>query len=122
MTQAQMQTPKGQIVFLGALPLNALPYRMLNLSVMPVTLRDLTTWVNRRISEGYRLTHYIRHAGTITVLKALGIPLDDKPSAGLYKYQDGDVLVVVSLKAPPRGQDVAEVSPQDLEAWLVHIL
>ena len=121
MAQLQVQAPKGNIVFLSALPLNALPRRVLNLSVMPVALRDLVTWVGRRISEGYRLTHYIRHVGTIATLRALGIPLDEHPNADLYRYRDGDILVIVSLKAPPRGQDVAEVSPQDLEAWIVYL-
>jgi hypothetical protein len=121
MAQLQIQTPKGDIVFLGALPLNALPRRVLNLSIMPVTLRDLVVWVDRRISEGYRLTHYIRHVGTIAALRALGIPLDERPNIDLYKYKEGDILVIVSLKTPPRGQDVIEVAPQDLEVWLVHI-
>ena len=122
MAQLQIQTPKGNIVFLGALPLNALPRRVLNLSVMPVTLRDLLVWVDRRLSEGYRLTHYIRHVGTIATLRALGIPLDERPNVDLYRYQEGDILVIVSLKTPPRGQDAAEVDPRDLEAWLVHLL
>jgi len=121
MAQIQVQIPKGNIVFLGALPLNALPRRVLNLSVTPVTLRELVTWVDRRLSEGYRLTHYIRHPGTIAALRSLGIPLDERPNAELYKHQEGDVMVIVSLRMPPRGQDVAEVNPNDLEAWLVHV-
>jgi hypothetical protein len=121
MVQAQTQTQKGDIVFLGALPLNALPRRTLNISVMPVVLKDLVEWVSRRLNEGYRITHYIRHAGTIAALKALGIPLDDKPNADLYRYRDGDILVIVSLRNPPRGQDVAQVSPEDLEAWIAYL-
>jgi len=120
-TQINQQASKGNIVFLGALPLNALPRRILNLSVMPVTLRDLLIWVDRRISEGYRLTHYIRHVGTIAALRTAGIPLDERPNVDLYKYREGDIIVVVSLKTPPRGQDVVEVDPQDLEIWLVHL-
>jgi hypothetical protein len=125
MVQVQIQTgqqnPRGQIVFLGALPLNALPRRIMNLSITPITLRNLSEWVSRKIAEGCRAVHYICHPSTISALRALGIPLDDRPNADPYRYQEGDVLVVVSLRNPPRGQDAAEVSPEDLEAWIVYI-
>jgi hypothetical protein len=125
MTQAQIQTQTqqhaGQIVFLNALPLSIFPRSIINISIIPVSLRDLAEWTARRVKQGYIVVHYIRHAGTVAVLRALGIPLDERPNADIYRYQRGDLLVVVSLRTPPRGQDVVNVSPQDLDAWVVSI-
>jgi hypothetical protein len=125
MVQTQIQTEnyklKGRIVILNSLPLNAFPRRTFQLGILPVTLNELAEWIKRRVAEGYQIVHYVRHPGTLSILKASGIPLDDKPNADLYTYKHGDVLAVVSLKAPPRGQDVAQVSPGDLDIWLVHL-
>jgi hypothetical protein len=110
-----------RVVFLNALPLNALPRSHIRLDVLPVTMNDLVSWVQRRIGEGYELMHYIRHPATIVALRQLGIPLSPEPNSGLYSYSHGDVLVIVTLRNPPRGQEV-QVSPQDLEAWIVTVL
>ncbi len=119
--QTQLEQPKGQIVFLSALPLNSLPRSVLNITITPVSLRDLADWVKRKAAQGYAIVHYIRHGATIATLRSLGIPLDEQPNSGLYRYQQGDIVVVVSLRTPPRGQDVAEVSINDLEAWVVFV-
>jgi hypothetical protein len=82
----------------------------------------LAQWVQRRLQEGYAIEHYIRHPATITALRQLGIPLSEQPNSGLYQYTAGDVLVVVTLRAPVRGQEQAQVSASDLEAWIVAVL
>ena len=122
---AQQQNPavRGRVAFLNALPLNSLPKAHLQLDVLPVgSIHELALWVQRRVAEGYELVHYIRHSATITALRTAGIPLSEAPNAGLYTYQPGDIIVVVSLKNPVRGQEVLQVSPQDLEAWIVAVL
>ena len=121
---ARQQNPaaRGRIVFLNALPLNALPRSHLRLDVLPVSLQDLTTWVQRRIQEGYEVVHYIRHVATIQALRSVGIPLQEQPNSGLYTYQPGDTIVVTTLRAPQRGQEQTQVSPQDLETWVVAVL
>jgi len=115
-------TPRGRIVILNALPLNALPRSHLELDVLPVSLQDLARWVQRRLQEGWQLVHYIRHPATITALRQLGIPLSEQPNSGLYSYDAGDIIVVVSLRAPQRGQEVQYVRPEDLETWIVTVL
>jgi hypothetical protein len=111
-----------RIVVLNALPLNALPRSHLELDVLPVSVFDLATWVQRRLQGGYEIIHFIRHPATIQALRAAGIPLSPDPNAGLYQYDAGDIIVVVTLRVPTRGQETQQVSPQDLEAWIVTVL
>jgi hypothetical protein len=114
--------PRGRIVILNALPLNALPRRHTKLDVIPVTIGELAQWIQRRVVEGYEIIHYIRHGATIAALRAAGIPLSETPNAGLYQYQHGDILVVATLRNPARGQEVSQIAPQDLESWIVTAL
>jgi len=118
----QSGAPRGRVVILNALPLNALPRSHLELDVLPVSLQDLARWVQRRLQEGWQLVHYIRHPATIAALRQLGIPLSEQPNAGLYSYDAGDIIVVVSLRAPQRGQEQQQVNISDLEAWVVTVL
>jgi hypothetical protein len=108
-----------RVVFLNAMPLNSLPRRHIQLDILPVSIPELAHWVQRRLQEGVELAHYIRHPATIAALRSVGIPLSEQPNAGLYQYAPNDIIVVVSLRTPQRGQEVAQLSPQDLEAWIV---
>lgn len=114
--------PRARIVLLNALPLSALPRVRLELDVHPVELDELARWVQKRLQEGYQIVHYIRHPATIAVLKSIGIPLSEQPNSGLYVYQPTDILVIVTLRNPTRGQEQIQVSPQELEAWIVAVL
>jgi hypothetical protein len=62
------------------------------------------------------LENYIRHESTIRVLSKL-LNVELKPNTGLYTYKDGDILIIVTLKKPPRGQEV-EVKSEDLEYFV----
>jgi hypothetical protein len=119
----QQNSAPRRVVFLNALPLNALPRSHLELDVLPVgNIHELSQWVKRRVAEGYQLIHYIRHPATIQALRDASVPLSEAPNSGLYVYQPGDVIVVVTLRAPTRGQEVSQVLPQDLESWIVTVL
>jgi hypothetical protein len=112
-----------RLVFLNAMPLNALPRSHLELDVLPVNnINELAAWVQRRLAEGFQLIHYIRHTATIQALRSAGVPLSEQPNAGLYTYDAGDILVVVTLRNPSRGQEVQQVNISDLEAWIVTVL
>jgi len=113
---------RGRVIFLNALPLNSLPRRHIQVDILPVSLQELAQWIQRRVTEGYIVEHYIRHAATIATLRSLGIPLNEQPNSGLYTYQPNDILVVVTLRNPPRGQEVQQVNISDLEAWIVAVL
>ena len=119
---ANQQAPRGRVVILNALPLNALPRSHLRVDILPVSISELAGWVQRRVQEGWQLVHFIRHPATIAALRSAGIPLPETPNAGLYQYDAGDIIVVVTLRAPQRGQEQAQVSPHDLEAWIVTVL
>ena len=115
--------PKGRVVFLNALPLNALPRSHLRLDVLPVAnINELVQWIQRRVQEGYTVEHYIRHPATITALRQLGIPLSEQPNSSLYTYQPGDIIVIVTLRSPQRGQEQQQVNISDLEVWIVTVL
>jgi len=114
--------PRGRVIFLNALPLNSLPRRHIQVDILPVSLQELVSWVQRRVQEGYTVEHYIRHPATIAALRQVGVPLSEQPNSGLYSYQPGDVVVVVSLRNPVRGQEQNQVTPQDLESWVVTVL
>jgi len=113
---------RGRVVLLNALPLNALDAFNANvhLEVTRIPIDAISAWVNERLAEGYTLTHYIRHPATIQVLRELGIPLG-MPSTDLYRYRNGDILVVITLSSPQRGQEV-QVRPEDLAVWIVRII
>jgi hypothetical protein len=109
--------------FLNALPPNALPRRHIQLDMIPVNIVDLAHWLHRRLQEGYQLIHYIRHPATLRALvNALHVPLPLEPNSGLYQYEPGDVIVVVTLRSPVRGQEQQQVNIDDLEFWIVTVL
>jgi len=109
------------VVFLNALPVNAFPRKLATLHLEPACMDTLTEWIQLKLKEGCGLVHYIRHPATVQLLRQHGIPLPEAPSAELYRWQPGDVLVVVTLKAPQRGTDVTELKPSDLDVRIVHV-
>ncbi|MFZ8811164.1 MAG: hypothetical protein ACO2PN_24050 [Pyrobaculum sp.] len=113
---------RGRIVMLNAFPLNALPRRRTQVDILPVDIVELGRWLHRRLAEGYELIHFVRHEATLQALRReLGIPLPE-PNAGLYTYRDGDIMIVVTLKAPQRGQEQTQVRVEDLEFWIVSVV
>ncbi len=103
-----------RVVFLNALPLNALPDHC----VVEIEKADVeqVKWYIERASE---LASFIRHESTVRAVNELfGLSLE--PGSGLYKYRKGDVIVVVSLRRPARGAEV-EARPEDLDFYLVYV-
>jgi hypothetical protein len=110
-----------RIVVLNAMPMNALPPKHVRLEAMPVAPSEFVEWVKRKVKDGYRVVHFIRHPSTIQVLRNAGVPISEAPEAGLYRWQEGDVMAVVTLKNPTRGQEQAVVTLDDLAIWLVYL-
>jgi hypothetical protein len=100
--------------------MNALPPKHLRLEALPVAPNEFVEWVKRRLEEGWRVIHYVRHVGTIQALRSAGVPINE-PETGLYKYREGDVMAVVTLKNPTRGQEQTAVTLDDLAVWLVWV-
>jgi len=104
-------------VFLNALPLNALqinkPTKLVVTPVESKVLKQLVPEMKPRVS-------YIRHPGTIQLLNKL-FGLDLKQSSELYRYQKGDVLYIITLKKPIRGQEINSVTEDDLLIYQVEV-
>ena len=108
-------------VFLNALPLNALgitkPTRIIVTPVKIDTLRQLAPLMR----ESGSVECYIRHPATVNLLnKLLGLNL--QPSNGLYSYQLGDVLYVVTLKKPIRGQEINDITENDIDIYQIEVI
>ena len=64
--------------------------------------------------------NYIRHPSTVRILNEV-LGLDLQPSSELYQYQQGDIVIVVGLRRPVRGQEV-EVTVNDLDIAIISIV
>jgi hypothetical protein len=102
---------KKRLVLLNALPLNAIQSDFFVITCKKVPL----SVVVELIKSSDNVDNYIRHESTVKLLSRLS-GKELKPSSGLYKHEDFDVLEIVTLKRPIRGQEV-EVTEEDLEAY-----
>ena len=104
----------GRLVILNALPLNAFNAEELTLRVRRIGFGELPRLAGSHDS----VIHYIRHQATISLLSKY-MPISNTPNPGLYRYEPGDTLLVVVLKAPQRGQEVSNLTEGDVELYLV---
>jgi hypothetical protein len=102
-------------VLLNALPLNAIPDVEFFIACKRTTIGAIVDVVKHSLE----VENYVRHESTVRLISKL-LNIDLKPSSELYKYQDGDVLVIVTLRKPVRGQEV-EVREEDLDFYLCTI-
>jgi len=102
-------------VFLNALPLNALniskPTKLIITPVKPEVLKQLAPEMQPKAS-------YIRHPATVQLLNKL-FNLNLSVSSELYKYQQGDVIYVITLKKPVRGAEIENITENDIEIYHV---
>jgi Domain of unknown function (DUF1874). len=108
--------PVERIVFLNALPVNAIPYVTFNIYCKRVALNVIQDLV----LTAKTIENYIRHEGTVNTLNRV-LGLDLKPSTAIYQHRHGDVLVIVTLKTPARGVEVREVDIRDLDVMICTI-
>jgi hypothetical protein len=71
--------------------------------------------------EGRQIVNYIRHPSTINALREV-MPNNIYPNNGIYSYQEGDLLIVVTLRNPQRGGQEQNVTLSELDLWLVEVL
>jgi hypothetical protein len=126
-TQVQevSKSQRTRLVFLNALPINAfksppLPPKF-TLHIYNINIHVLKSVIDDMVKPwGIPIVNYIRHEATVKYLnERLGLSLVS--NAGLYEYQRGDVLVVITLKKPERGKEVSEISDNDIEIYLVEV-
>ena len=109
-----------RLVFAPPLPLNAFPYNNFTISIRRIGVDELKQLVDRCRQQGAEVRCYIRHPSTVRLLNQL-LGLNLEPSAELYQYQHGDIIVVIGLKKPVRGHEV-EVTVNDLDIALIEIV
>jgi len=103
------------LILLNALPLNAIQSECSTILCRKIQLSEVVELI-----MNYDVENYIRHESTVKLLAKLS-GKDLKPSSELYKHEDRDILVIITLKRPIRGQEV-EVTEEDLEAYLCIIV
>ena len=108
---------KRKCILLNALPLNAFQYNEFTIRIKKVMVEEL----NEMLKKCDIIENYIRHESTIKLLsQILNISLTS--STYLYKYQDMDRLIVITLKSPIRGQEHQNVSKDDLDIFVVDLI
>jgi hypothetical protein len=104
-----------RVVFVGGIAPSMFPnYKELTLYYKRVNIDEL-----KELVKDAEVLNYVRHESTVKVLsEILGKQLT--PSTELYIWREDDILVVVGLKKPVRGQEV-EVSIKDLDLVMVRV-
>ena len=111
----------GRIVFLNAFSLSMVEsddYAVCIERREPILLKS---YVAHLLRAGYDVDCFIRHESTLNAINDFfGLSL--APSSSLYKYKNGDILIVTTLKQPQRGKEVNVASIDDLDFYLIRIL
>jgi len=110
----------NNVVILNALPLNAVSKKTAVIYCEQLSLGEFVKAFKNYATKAKEVKCYVRHQGTVALLnKMLGVNLI--PSDGLYNYEDDDIMFIITLKRPARGQEVTEVKLEDLDIRLVTI-
>ncbi|MGC9115776.1 MAG: hypothetical protein ACP5HH_07255 [Fervidicoccaceae archaeon] len=108
-----------RVVFLNGLPLNAFPYQTIQMYIQKLDMQKFKE--NIELIKQFpkiSIANYIRHKGTIELLKKI-TGLELTPSAENWKYQPKDIIYVITLKNPQRGQEIAELKEDDIDVYFV---
>ena len=84
-----------------------------------IRYKKISTEELKELAKDAEVINFIRHESTVKLLSSI-LKKEMPPNSGLYTWREGDVLVIVGLKKPIRGQEV-EVKPEDLELVLCRI-
>jgi hypothetical protein len=99
-----------RLILLNAFPVNAIPFDTFTALFKRTSIEELA----RDVATAPEVLCYIRHPATVATLQSLlNVPL--RPSSELYRYREHDIIYVVTLKTPQRGQEVAEIKLEDLD-------
>jgi len=111
-----------RVVLLNALPLNAIPYERYAIQVVQLQPDSFKRLVLRDVERGYQIISYIRHKATVDLLSKM-LNIEIKVSNELYKYQESDLIYIVTLKPEKiqRGQEATDLKPEDLAYYYVAV-
>ena len=111
-----------RIVLLPPFPLNAIPFNVFEVTIYRLSPDELKEIISVAKSRGIPIISFIRHPSTVKLLSKI-FGLDLQVSSDLYHYSEGDILVLIGLKKPIRGQEM-EVTINDLDiavAWVMSL-
>ena len=109
-----------KVVFLNALPLNAINASHFTIFVDKVNADILKKWINIFKKCKFDFKCYIRHKSTVELLnKEFELMLE--PSSDAYCYEENDRLIIVTLKSPQRGREVEVKDINDLDFYYATI-
>jgi len=108
-----------RVVFLNGLPLNAFPNQTVQMYVQKLDIESFKDSIKFiKYHSNIPIANYIRHKGTVELLKKI-TGLELTPSSENWKYQPKDLIYVITLKNPQRGQEVAELKEDDIDVYFV---
>ncbi|RLE37185.1 hypothetical protein DRJ17_07090 [Candidatus Woesearchaeota archaeon] len=110
-----------RIILLNALPLNIFK-RDVTIYAKPISLQTfLSEIAEDKIQYDAEVKCYIRHQATIDLLnkylERIGVRIE--PSNKLYEFHETDVIYIITLRKPVRGQETNRVSEKDIIIWKV---
>jgi len=111
-----------RVVLLNALPLNAIPYERFAIQVNRLSPDAFEYSILQDIDKGYQIISFIRHKATVDLLSKM-LNVEIKVSNELYKYQESDLIYIVTLKPEKiqRGQEATDLKPEDLAYYYIAI-
>jgi len=114
-TQNEKQNMRQRIVLVGGLA----PSMFSNFNEITIWYKRITVEELIELAKDAEVINFVRHESTVKLLSSI-LNRDLTPNAGLYQWQQGDVLIVIGLRKPIRGQEV-EVKADDLDIVLCKI-
>jgi hypothetical protein len=112
---------RARLVFLNALPLNSISLSRFCVEVKRIIDVEFLRFIVREAkSINAEIINFIRHEATVKLLNQL-FNLDLKPESGLYQWRKGDELIIVTLKKPIRGQEIQELTLDDLDLFYAYV-
>jgi len=108
-----------RIILLNAFPLNAFDIDIFTAIFEKTTVHEIKNTIN--IYSNFEIKNYIRHKGTVDLLKkVLGVEI--QLSSDLYKFDRKDIIFIITLKTPVRGQEIEHVKEDDLSIYKVSVV
>ena len=106
-----------RLVLLNAFPVNAFPYDEFTATFKKVGIE----WLRHDLKLVDEVKSFIRHTATANLLKKL-LNIELQVSNELYRYVEGDLIYVVTLKELKRGVETTELGVDDLIIHYVVVL
>jgi Domain of unknown function (DUF1874). len=98
-----------RIVLVGGLA----PSMFGNFNELTIYYKRISLEELKELAKDSEVLNYVRHESTVRLLSQI-LNKDLAPNPGIYTWQEDDILIIVGLKKPVRGQEV-QVSVEDLD-------